>query len=377
MRRCVPVRARPAVSRVADVDPTLPSRTTTAAPVPAFEDDLRLNREARGRTLEQVQQETRIPVDVLKRFENGSLAGDPTYNAVYLKAFLRSYARAVGVPQAAAVAAYEAARGGTYRGELNPSFVPPPEPVLKAPAPAGPAPAEPLRAPEAPVFAEPPPLRAPPPPPPPSPSPPPRSPVNALREGPPEPPTPPVVGERVRPSVRGARRSYDKNWLSILGLTAAAVVALAAALWFLVFREADPPGETLATAADVATQIDSTGIGAGAAGGGPRFQRPIALSVAATGDGLQSFRVSLDAGERSPFWINAGESRTFTADSSLTIWGEGTAATFADAALELQGIRWTPADGQALTISPATGQRLLDSLSAAAGAAGAAQDLAP
>lgn len=322
--------------------------------MPAFEDDLRLTREARQRTLEQVQQETRIPVDVLKRFEDGTLAGDPTYNAVYLKAFLRSYARAVGVPQAVAVAAYDAARNGTYRGELNPSFVPSAEPLPKEPAPTIPAPAEPP--PRGGTSAAPPASPA-------------RSPVDALRDGPSRPPVPPVVGERVRPAVRGSKRSYDKNWLPILLLTAAVMLALGAALWFLVFREADPPEESAATAAGVAARIDGTGVGAGAAGGGPQFQRPIALTVAATGDGLQSFRVSADAGERAPFWINAGASQTFTADSSLTLWGEGDEALFADAALELQGIRWTPADGQALTISPATGQRLLDSLAAAAGGA--------
>ena len=73
-------------------------RRPAISPVPSgtFEADLRATREARGLSLDDIQQQTRIPVDVLRRFEAGDLVGDPTFNQVYLKAFLQSYAKAVG-----------------------------------------------------------------------------------------------------------------------------------------------------------------------------------------------------------------------------------------------------------------------------------------
>ncbi|HEX8387134.1 MAG TPA: helix-turn-helix transcriptional regulator [Rubricoccaceae bacterium] len=343
--------------------------------MPAFEDDLRLTREARSQTLAQIQQETRIPVDVLKRFEDGHLVGDATYNEVYLRAFLRSYARALGVPQGDVLAAYDRHRQGTYRGELNPGYDPataPPPPPPTAPSEAGDSPAVPADS----LPASPPPRR---PPPPVSPAAPPTrvpaaSPVDALREGPPVSRPPIVVPTRVaRPGVRGARRSYDKNWTSILALTGAVIAALAFALYFLVFRGGDEPEAD--AVAGVAAEVDSAAVGAGAAGGGPQLQLPFQVVVTAAGDGLQSFAVSTN-GSRAPYWITSGDSRTFTADSSLILWGEGSGAYFSDATVELQGIRWTPPDGRPVTISRETGQRLLDSLSAAGGVPALAPDSA-
>ena len=329
-------------------------------PVPAFEDDLRHTREARHRTLEQVQQETRIPADVLRRFEAGTLASDPAYNEVYLKAFLRAYARAIGVPQADAVAAYDASRRGTYRGELNPEYEPGSAPPEPEPAPAGEPPAPQVASPAPPSAPTPVEALA--------------SSVDALRDGPP-PLSAPIVGERVaRPAVQGARRSYDKNWGAIIGLSLAVVAALAVIVWYLGFRTDASEGDAV-DANGVASEIDSTAVGAGAAGG-PQLQLPITVSVAASGDGLQSFRVSED-GSRAPYWIDSGTSRTFDADSSLVLWGEAESASFGDATVEFQGIRWTPADGRPVVIDRATGQRLLDSLATAGRAASAAPAAAP
>ncbi|HEX9950784.1 MAG TPA: helix-turn-helix domain-containing protein [Rubricoccaceae bacterium] len=331
----------------------------------AFETDLRLVREARSQTLEQIQQETRVPVDVLKRFEDGDLAADPTFNRVYLIALLRTYARAVGLPQADVVAAYERTLIGTYRGELHPAY--------DGPAPAPPAAVAEDDAPQREPADEPPPVsrRADPARPPASPvaaSVPAAtpsvaaSPVDALRAAvPPAPAATPVASRVARPAVPGARHSYDKNWGAILGLSAAVVVALALAVYFLMFRDTPEPADD----AELVARIDSAAVGAGVGEGGRRFQTPISVRVSASGDGLQSFRVSLD-GDRAPRWIATGETETFTADSSLILWGEGTSGAFSDAIVELQGVRWTPPDGRPVTISRATGQRLLDSLAAPA-----------
>ncbi len=100
---------------------------------PSFEDDLRAAREARGLSLPEIQDQTRIPVDVLRRFESGELVRDPTYNEVYLKAFLQSYSKAVGISPSKTVAAFAEQKGGRYNGSLHPDFdpakaPPPPEP---------------------------------------------------------------------------------------------------------------------------------------------------------------------------------------------------------------------------------------------------------
>ncbi len=362
----------------------LPFLTPTTAPVPtgsSFEADLRATREGRDLTLDEIQQQTRIPVDVLRRFEEGDLVGDATYNEVYLKAFLQSYAKAVGVPVARVMAAYQAHTAGSYRGELAPGFDPGEAPDARTSAPdptpmsssdaASPTPSEP--APPSEPAAE----AAPAKPTPPARSAPPA--VEALataqaRKASARPTPPPSTSTRVsRPAVPSARRSFDKNWGTILGLFAVLVVALGLALWFLVFggdRPDDDDAPATVTVGDgQEARIDSAGVGAGAAAGGPQLQLPIRVTVTAGGDGLQWFRVTEDAGERTPHWIDQGAAQIFEADSALVLWGEGNesgpAYVFDEATFEIQGQRFTPASGQAVRITRANGQRFLDSLATA------------
>jgi hypothetical protein len=314
---------------------------------PLIETDLRVVRERRDLSLDHIQQATRIPLDVLRRFESGLLVGDPTYNDVYLKAFLRSYAKAVGVPQTDILAAYDAQRAGRYRGELHPDYVAPKAPAPRAEPAPGPveeqaAPAEASEILDAPEPASPA--------------------VQALAVPPiPVPPTPskPLPSARVgrRPSP-GARRSFDRNWGTILGLFALVAAALGVAVWALVFRT-PAAEEEAADPAALASVADS----AAAASAGPQFALPIRLTVTAIGDGLQSFRVSQND-DRAPYWVEPGVSATFEADSSVVLWGEGEGFAFQDAVVEWQGLRWTPRDGAAVTINAATAQRLLDSLAA-------------
>lgn len=339
----------------------LPCPFTSALAVPsatAFETDLRAARDARGTTLDQIQQQTRIPVDVLRRFEEGHLLQDETYNDVYLRAFLKSYAQAVGLSQADTLAAYELHRAGRYDGRLQPGYEPSDEPPpVTPPALATPEADIPDASPDAPLGSTAPPAPA-------APA------VEALRQQAPtvaRSSTPPVTGTRVsRPAVPGARRSFDKNWGTILGFFVVFVLLLGGALWALVFRGGDAPeNDVPLTATGDAAAIDSAGIGAGAAAGGPRLQLPIRVSVAAGGDGLQSFRVTADGGDRRPYWINAGESQVFSGDSVLVLWGEGDSFSFDEAILELQGQRWTPRSGQPVRLDPQRGQALLDSLAQA------------
>ena len=348
--------------------------------MPSLEADLRRAREARGLSLADIQQQTRIPVDVLRRFEDGDLIGDPTYNEVYLKAFLQSYAKAVGVPSAAVLRAY--GQGASYDGSLAADAGGAPEAAPSAdPAPAAPpasvteadAP-EPVAPPAAaPTEGAPPPRRT-------------GTPAavevlaaapNPERRRPAEDAPKPLAQARVnRPVVPTAKRSFDKNWGTILALFAVVVAGLAAAMYFLVFAGDDEPDapDTVVVGDDGdETEVDSVATGAGAATGGPQFQTPIRVTVTAGGDGLQWFRVTADDGERLPFWIDAGTSQTFEADSSLVLWGEGndndTAYAFDETTVTLQGLRFTPPSGSALRLDRQRGQAVLDSLAAANAAA--------
>ncbi|MEM1116854.1 MAG: helix-turn-helix domain-containing protein [Bacteroidota bacterium] len=338
-----------------------------------FEADLRAVRDAKGLSLDEIQHDTRIPVDVLKRFEAGQLVGDPTYNPVYLKAFLTSYAKAVSLPVTRVLTAYEAHQAGRYEGSLHPEYDPS---ARSAPAPPPEASASEAGASEAvrpengpPAGASAPPAAA-------------TIPaVEALATSPPPEvarpvPEPPKTLAQVRvsrPSVPTARRSFDKNWGTILGLFAVLATVLAVVLWLLVFRDADSPetdaSDEIAVGDAQTAAIDSAGVGAGAASGGAQFRLPIEVTVTAGGNGLQWFRVTEDAGDRTPHWIDQGTSQTFSADSALVFWGEGndtdTALAFDEATLELQGQRFTPRSGSRLVISAQTGQALLDSLAAA------------
>lgn len=322
------------------------------SPVPSgtFEADLRATREARGLSLQDIQQQTRIPVDVLKRFESGDLVGDPTFNQVYLKAFLQSYAKAVGLSPSAVTGALADQEAGRYTGALHPDY----DPASAPPPPAESKPETPERTGTGPT-------------PPPA--------VQALRETTPTPatrtPRKPVSkaapSARVnRPSVPSARRSFDKNWTTILGLFGAFVVLLALAFYFLIFRDDAPEADTevVTTTDGEQTPIDSVGVGA-AATAGPRLQLPIEVTLTAGGDGLQSFRVTADDDSRRPYWIEVGNSESFQADSLLILWGEDPNQEFSEATVEFQGLRFTPPSGRPFQIDRTNGQQVLDSLSAA------------
>ncbi|MEM0963428.1 MAG: helix-turn-helix transcriptional regulator [Bacteroidota bacterium] len=322
-----------------------------------FESDLRAAREANGLSLAEIQHQTRIPIDVLRRFEDGRLVNDPTYNEVYLKAFLRSYAKSIGVPATAAVAAYTAAKSGQYDGSLNPdadASGAAPSATRRDqesasdrasdatesrpnPAPAGAAPAvEALASTPAPE----------------------RRPASA--------PPKTLAQARVnRPAVTDAKHSFDKNWGAILGLFGILVAVLAGAFYVLIFASDDEPSDGGTEVAEVGEEadavIDTAGVGT-AALSGPRFQLPIVVTVTANGNGLQSFRATEDAETRRPYWVEPGQSQTFEGDSLVALFGEDPSGDFSEAVVEIQGQRFVPQSGRVLTISAANGQALLDSL---------------
>ncbi|GAB5535670.1 MAG: hypothetical protein Rubg2KO_19190 [Rubricoccaceae bacterium] len=306
-----------------------------------FETDLQAVRAARGLSLAQIQQETRIPVDVLRRFEEGDLIGDPTYNEVYLKAFLKSYAKAVGTPSASVLKAYQLQQSGGYQGSLHPNYKgasspePPAAPVAEEPAPASVDLPDPVKAVQ----------------------------EQAQTPRPAAPPTS-IPTQRVsRPPVPSARHSYDKNWGLIIGLFLGAIVILGGIVWFLMSDWGGASSDDTAEGPSVESVED--GQATQAAATGKRLQIPIRVTVTAGGNGLQNFRVTEAPSERVGRWIEPGASETYESDSLVVIWGEGAEGVGPEATLELQGERWTPAAGTVVRIDRQSGQRLLDSLAAA------------
>ena len=357
---------------MADQDPTAgaPAPRSTA---PRLAHDLRAIREARGVSLDEVQRETRMPGDILRRFEAGDLIGDPHYNEVYLRNLLRSYAQALNISPHEVINAFELAKTGGYEDDLRrryldggrakgdapkPERVTPPEaaqhaPPSKPPVAGGAAPAVAALS-----------------------SPAPKKPAEGRTAA--SRPSEPPPKRRVS-SASATAQPIEKSWGLIIGGTVAALVVIGGILWFLfrdfgpeLERAAAPPptGDTTAAAAGADTLGTDTVAATAPAGPStaPQFQTPIQLTVAAADEALENFRVQVDDDARRPYWIEPGQTQSFTAQQRIAIWGELEAGasgggSYDGARLRLQGIEWAPRDGQIVRISQQNGQAVLDSLS--------------
>jgi len=83
-------------------------------------DELRACRIARGKTLEQLARETRVPIAALSAIDAGRLAELP--NGVVSSGFAAAYARAVGADPEAARGAWTHAQVSTVRPTPNRSY---------------------------------------------------------------------------------------------------------------------------------------------------------------------------------------------------------------------------------------------------------------
>ncbi len=337
---------------------------------PRFERDLRELRQQRGISIGYVQQQTRIPADVLERFENGRLVGDPNFNEVYLKALLRAYAEAVGIAPQQVLSAYEAQKGGSYDGRLlegsgsretRTEAPVPVTPVEEVPAEEEDSPIEAPPADKPPVSAAAPPA------------------VAALRSArTPEPTQPaasrPAAKSRVvsRESVTSSTTSIEASWGLIIGGSLVAILVLGGILWLLLRTDSPERVDTPATAQateeqapgeqdpEAATPTDDPA----PVGDAPQLQTPISVTLTAQGRSLQGFRVTAEPDVRRPYWLEEGQSQTFQSETAVILWGEESGGGFnipSAAQVELQGYRWNPGSGT-LTINQERGQALLDSL---------------
>lgn len=88
-----------------------------------FARDLRRIREARGVTIDDLHEETKIPYGLIEAFEQTALFDHPQFNRVYLRSFARTYAQVVDVSPDEAMEALEEALAGTYGGSLAATYL--------------------------------------------------------------------------------------------------------------------------------------------------------------------------------------------------------------------------------------------------------------
>ncbi len=88
-----------------------------------FARDLRRIREDRSVSRTAIQEETQVHASHLKSFEAGVLHEEERMNGVYLKAFVRAYAEAIGLSAETVVEHLESALSGTYDDQLAVTFL--------------------------------------------------------------------------------------------------------------------------------------------------------------------------------------------------------------------------------------------------------------
>lgn len=328
---------------MADQDPT-PVTSDDVPSGPRMEYDLRDIRSEYNVALGTVEQETRMPPDILRRFEAGQLVGDAHYNEVYLKNLLKSYSKALGISHQEVVKAFEQTKAGTYDGSLRRLYLEGDAPDIEPATPnEGLAPA-----------------------------------VAALAQDKREPEPEPEVArpneyfpkERVKSAKAAAStaKPIEKSWGLIIAGTVVGVLLIGGILWYL-FSGADPEPEAVdrpvAVDTTSATASDSVAVAAQAPQSippAPQLGSTIAVTVVATDEPLEDFKMQVDDDARRPYWLNPGVEQTFEGSDRVIVWGEGGEGNYDNARLRLQGLEWAPREGVIYRIDRARGQALLDSL---------------
>ena len=83
-----------------------------------FASDLQRIRKKKGVSIEKLQEETKIPSGLIEAFEENGLFDHPIFNKVYLRSFVRNYARVINISPAFTLKALEEALAGSYEGRL-------------------------------------------------------------------------------------------------------------------------------------------------------------------------------------------------------------------------------------------------------------------
>ncbi|HET6567774.1 MAG TPA: helix-turn-helix domain-containing protein [Rhodothermales bacterium] len=321
-----------------------------------FASDLRRIREHRGITVDELHDETKIPVGLIDSFEHTGLFDHPMFNRVYLRSFVRTYAQVVGISSDLALAQLDEALEGRYVDQLAREYLPqeqriPPAQELASPevqqqesfVGSEPETAADARA-EAPEASE---ARTEPPPPVILPVPPPESlpqqqgealqpeDVELVEPDLDEPATipseavapPPVPAQRepvARPprnrSIEPATLEEEPNraWLYAAAGIVAVVVVLVILFWAIgpSQRAATVPEQPISATPASPSAADTLG---------ETVAAPVTLgdtmhvSIVAANGPVQNIKVTVDDDLRRPYWIEDGQSMTFTPTQRIII----------------------------------------------------------
>lgn len=83
-----------------------------------FARDLKEIRKTNGISIDDIHEESKIPVGLIESFEENGLFDHTMFNRVYLRSFVRTYAEVIGISHERALTSLEAALDGTYQREL-------------------------------------------------------------------------------------------------------------------------------------------------------------------------------------------------------------------------------------------------------------------
>lgn len=108
------------------------SEQPATGPLGQFLDDLSAIRERRNVSLEALRNATKVYPNVIAQFEVDGLKDHPLFNSLYVRAFIRSYANAVGIPPDEVLRAYDEALQGVYRRQLAIEYLDLPPAEIKA-----------------------------------------------------------------------------------------------------------------------------------------------------------------------------------------------------------------------------------------------------
>lgn len=293
-----------------------------------FANDLRKIREAKGISLEDLYDETKIPRGLLEAFEENGLFEHPMFNRVYLRSFVRTYADVVGISAEIAVQSLDEAVEGEYRNRLAETYLageqvgepprtpegetvveedqegavepeekvaPPPEPAVKrVEMPAPPVTKVPLER-SAPIAATP----------------------GFTSQTGTRPIERPAYSDRstIR---RDAAGEYDQKKTRIWLFAALGVLVIGALSWFIFAggsEEATGPG---VDGSLVSSSTDTSGI---------QTSSPIQVqlgdtlhaTIRAVTDKVQNIKVTVDDDVRRPYWIEQNEERTFQFSNQIIL----------------------------------------------------------
>ena len=337
----------------------------------AFARDLRRIRETQGVALQDIHQATKIPRHLLEQFEADALFSHDTFNQVYLRSVARSVADHIGVDRNDMMEALEAALAGAYAGQLASAYlgedpedssapkaaaddlsaeeaadseVTRPGDAAQAAAPSGPA-AEPAGV-DAPHAAE-------------------HKEAtgedekgatgdekSAMPDATPKAPlsdSPPTdvggataeapaaeVSHRQPPTKRAVRATEKKRPATVRArpvwpFVAGGIIMVAALILLIVALQSDnapepiPPGSEEGTPVDTAAEAtapsgpDVAIEARDEASAAPELGDTLTVEVVAAFDRVDPIRIRVDDDLRRPYWIEEGESRSFSAVSQIIL----------------------------------------------------------